>query len=85
MIKALAALLMVVASAMPVAAIDLKDLAPCKAAAVRLCDRSGGLNVAALWRCGAKLAARSGEVGHKCVAVLVRYGQLPASTSIAGN
>jgi hypothetical protein len=54
----------------------LKELVPCKSAATRLCDRSQGINVAALWKCGATLAARQQEVGSRCVDVLKRHGQL---------
>jgi hypothetical protein len=57
-------------------ALDMKDLAPCRPAAARLCDRSGGLTMANLLRCGATLAANSGLVGNSCRAVLRRYGQL---------
>jgi hypothetical protein len=57
-------------------ALDLGGLMPCKAAAVRLCDRSQGMTVAALWRCGATLAARRHEIGERCRRVLVSYGQL---------
>jgi hypothetical protein len=57
-------------------AVDLKELTPCKAAAVRMCDRSQGINIAALWKCGATLASRHREIGQRCVDVLVRYGQL---------
>ena len=87
MIRATAALFLAVflavAVAMPAEALDLKDLAACRSAAIRFCDRSGGLSMAALSRCGAALAVRSGEVGPKCVAVLERYGQLSARTSFA--
>jgi hypothetical protein len=38
-------------------AIDLAELAPCKPAAARLCDRSGGMSWTNLLRCGATLAA----------------------------
>ena len=55
---------------------DLKSLMPCKSAAARLCDTSQGLTAAALWRCGATLASRRHEVGHGCLAVLKKYGQL---------
>jgi hypothetical protein len=54
----------------------MKDVLPCKAAAVRLCDRSEGITFAAFWKCGATLAARYREVDRRCVAVLKRYGQL---------
>ena len=52
------------------------EMLPCKSAALRLCDRSQGINAAALWRCGAMLAERQHEIGQRCVAVLRRYGQL---------
>jgi len=52
----------------------IKDLMPCKYAAIRLCERSQ-LSIAALWKCGATLAAApQEEIGTKCVAVLKRYG-----------
>jgi hypothetical protein len=54
----------------------LIELLPCKSAALRLCDRSHGLDAAALWRCGVTLAERHNEVGQRCVNVLKRYGQL---------
>jgi hypothetical protein len=57
-------------------AVELKNLMPCKSAAARLCDTSEGLTVAALWRCGATLASRRHEVGHSCLTVLKKYGQL---------
>jgi hypothetical protein len=61
-------------------AVDLKSLlrqlVPCKSAALRLCDRSEGLSIAALWKCGAKLASRQQEISQRCVEVLKRYGQL---------
>jgi hypothetical protein len=59
-----------------VGAVDINDLAPCKPAAQRYCDRSGGTNIANLLRCGATLAARSHKVGNRCREVLRRYGQL---------
>lgn len=52
------------------------DLLPCKSAALRLCDRSHGINAEALWRCGARLAERQHEVSERCISVLRRYGQL---------
>jgi hypothetical protein len=55
---------------------DLKSLMPCKSAAARLCDTSQGLTAATLWKCGATLASRRHEVGHGCLAVLKKYGQL---------
>jgi hypothetical protein len=57
-------------------ALDLKDLSPCRTAAARLCDRSQGMTVAALTRCGATLASHRHEVGRRCLEVLSRYGQL---------
>jgi len=52
------------------------DLLPCKSAALRLCDRSQGIDAAALWRCGATLAGRVHEISPRCINVLRRYGQL---------
>jgi hypothetical protein len=62
-------------------AFDLKktllDLIPCKYAAIRLCERPTQLSAAALWKCGAILAAApQEEIGKRCVAVLKRYGAL---------
>ena len=57
-------------------AIDLAELAPCKPAAARLCDRSAGMSWSNLLRCGATLAAHSWRVGDSCRAVLRKYGQL---------
>ena len=54
----------------------IKEVMPCRAAAVRLCDRSEGITIAALWRCGATLASQSDKVGSRCVEVLKRHGQL---------
>jgi hypothetical protein len=54
----------------------LKDVMPCRSAAVRLCDRSQGMDFAAVWRCGATLASHRHDVGPRCVEVLKRYGQL---------
>ena len=45
-------------------AIDLKDLMPCKVAALRFCDRSQGLTTDALYRCGTTLALRYVEVSR---------------------
>jgi hypothetical protein len=45
-------------------------------AAARMCDRSQGMNADALRKCGATLASRRDEVSRRCVAVLIRYGQL---------
>ena len=53
----------------------LKDLMPCKYAAIRLCERPQQGSAAALWKCGATLAAApQEEIGKRCVAVLKRYG-----------
>jgi len=57
-------------------AIDLAELAPCKPAAARLCDHTGGITFSNLLRCGATLAAHSWRVGDECRAVLRKYGQL---------
>ena len=52
----------------------LKDLMPCKYAAIRLCERPQQVSAAALWKCGATLAAApQEEIGKRCVAVLKRY------------
>jgi len=50
------------------------ELMPCKAAALRLCDRSKGINAASLWKCGATLAALPHELVPACAAVLQRFG-----------
>ena len=54
----------------------LKDLMPCKYAAIRLCEwPPQQASAAALWKCGATLAAApQEEIGKRCVAVLKRYG-----------
>jgi len=57
-------------------AIDLAELAPCRPAAARYCDRSGGMTFSNLLRCGATLAAQSWRVSSRCRAVLRKYGQL---------
>jgi hypothetical protein len=57
-------------------AINLAELAPCRPAAVKYCDRSGGMTWNNLLRCGATLAAQSWRVNRRCRAVLHRYGQL---------
>jgi hypothetical protein len=76
MIKSLFALAFLGLSITAANAIDMKDLAPCRPAAARLCDRTGGMTMANLLRCGATLAANSGLVGNSCRQVLRRYGQL---------
>jgi hypothetical protein len=72
----LAASFLVGLSATTAYSIDLQDLAPCKPAAARFCDRSGGLSMSNLLRCGATLASHSFRVGNGCREVLRRYGQL---------
>jgi hypothetical protein len=57
-------------------AIDLAELAPCKAAAAQLCEHSGGMTWSNIVRCGATLAAHSWRVGSSCREVLRKYGQL---------
>jgi hypothetical protein len=57
-------------------AIDLAELAPCRPAAAKLCDRSGGMSFGNLLRCGATLAAHSWRINNECRAVLRKYGQL---------
>jgi hypothetical protein len=57
-------------------ALDMNDLAPCKPAAARYCDRLGGMTWSNLARCGATLAAHSFHVGNECREVLRKYGQL---------
>ena len=59
-------------------ALDLKDLMPCRSAAARLCDKTQGMTVEALLRCGATLSTHRHEVGRGCLAVLLRYGQIDA-------
>ena len=75
----MAAVLVCLASTAKAEEVDRKtilSLLPCKSAALRLCDRSQGINSAALWKCGATLAERHNEVGQRCLDVLRRYGQL---------
>ena len=57
-------------------AIDLAELAPCRPAAAKLCDRTGGMTWSNLLTCGATLAAHSWRVGESCRVVLRKYGQL---------
>jgi hypothetical protein len=57
-------------------AIDMQDLAPCRPAAAKFCDRSGGMTFSNLMRCSATLVAHSFRVGNSCRDVLKRYGQL---------
>jgi hypothetical protein len=76
MTKPLLGLLFLGVSITTANAIDMKDLAPCRPAAARLCDRTGGMTMANLVRCGATLAANQWRVGNSCREVLRRYGQL---------
>lgn len=63
-------------SATAAGAIDMNELAPCRPAAAKLCDRSAGMTFTNMMRCGATLAANSHRVGEHCREVLKRYGQL---------
>jgi len=63
-------------SATAAGALDASDLAPCRPAAARFCDRIEGMTWTNLLRCGATLAAHSFRVGDACRDVLKRYGQL---------
>jgi hypothetical protein len=76
MMKCLFAALLFGLSVTAVGAVDMNDLAPCKPAAAKYCDRSGGTSISNLLRCGAALAAKSHTVGNRCREVLRRYGQL---------
>jgi hypothetical protein len=60
----------------PANAIDLAELAPCRPAAAKLCDRTAGMSWDSLLHCGATLAAQSWRIGSDCRAVLHKYGQL---------
>ena len=72
--KTVSVLFLLVVSASVASALDMKELAPCRPAAAKLCDRSGGMNLDNLVRCSATLAANSSRVGSGCRAVLKRYG-----------
>jgi hypothetical protein len=74
--KTIAAVFLFAASVNAAKALDLSAFAPCRPAAVKLCDRTGGMNLSNLLRCGATLAANSWRVGNSCREVLKRYGQL---------
>ena len=74
--KAIVASFLLGLSATMARAIDMQDLAPCRPAAARFCELSGGMNWSNLLRCGATLAAHSFRVGNSCREVLRRYGQL---------
>jgi hypothetical protein len=72
----LAACILIGLTATAANAIDLAELAPCKPAAARMCDRSAGMSWSNLMRCGATLAAHSWRISSDCRAVLHKYGQL---------
>ena len=76
MMKSLLAALVLGLSVTVSHALDLADLSPCKPAAAKYCDRSGGMTWANLLRCGATLAGLSHRVGSECRQVLRRYGKL---------
>jgi len=73
---ALAGVLLLNLSVTGALALDANDLAPCRPAAARFCDRSDGMTWTNLLRCGATLAAHAFHVGNACRDVLKRYGQL---------
>ena len=72
----IAACLLVGMSATAANAIDLAELAPCRPAAAKLCEHSGGMTWDNLLRCGATLAAQSWRVSSRCRDVLRKYGQM---------
>ncbi|HUO00128.1 MAG TPA: hypothetical protein VMU69_28315 [Bradyrhizobium sp.] len=72
----IAACLFVGLSATAANAIDLAELAPCRPAAAKFCDRAAGMTWDNLLRCGETLAAQSWRVSSRCREVLRKYGQL---------
>jgi len=75
--KSLLAVLLIGGLTTAASALDVKDLAPCKPAATRYCDKSDtSMSMTNLLRCGATLASMSNRVGESCREVLRRYGQL---------
>jgi hypothetical protein len=77
MLKSLCAVLFLGAFVTAAGAFDTRELAPCKPAAAKYCDRGNGeVTMANLMRCGATLAGVSQQVGERCRQVLRRYGQL---------
>jgi hypothetical protein len=76
MMKSLVAAFLLVVSLNGASALELSELLPCKSAAAKYCDRSGGVTMSSILRCGATLAAISHRVGPQCRQVLQRYGQL---------
>jgi hypothetical protein len=73
---ALAGVLLLASSVSGARALDVSDLAACRPAAERFCDRSDGMTFTNLLRCGATLAAHAFHLGNACRDVLKRYGQL---------
>ena len=73
---ALAGVLLLGLSVTGALALDANDLAPCRPAAARFCDRSDGMTWSNLLRCGSTLAAHAFHIGNACRDVLKRYGQL---------
>jgi len=76
MVKCFAAAILLGLTLTAAKAMDLTPLAPCKPAAAKYCDRSQGMTMANLLRCGATLASVKERVGNQCREVLKRYGQL---------
>ena len=75
--KCLLAALLIGGLTTAASALDVKELAPCKPAAARYCDKSDTtMSMTNLLRCGATLASVSNQVGASCREVLRRYGQL---------
>jgi hypothetical protein len=74
--KSLFAAFLLVVSLNGASALDFNGLLPCKPAAAKYCDRSGGMTMSNILRCGATLAAMSHRLGPQCRQVLQRYGQL---------
>ncbi len=72
----IAACLLVGLSATAANAVDLAELAPCRPAAAKFCDQTGGMTWSNMLRCGATLAAQSWRVNSRCRAVLRKYGQM---------
>jgi len=77
MVKSLLAAILLGALTTAAGALDVKELAPCKPAAARYCDRGDhSMSMTNLLRCGAMLASVKERVGENCREVLRRYGQL---------
>jgi hypothetical protein len=73
---ALVGFLFLSASSSATFALDASDLAPCRPAAARFCDRSEGMTWSNLLRCGATLAAHSFPIAG--------YADLPRPARSAG-